>query len=81
MIGTGCFPGLGILKFVAIGDKPECRLKDWEDFMMFTRSYGELAGGKLFDGEHTGLIPDNFKMPLATARLLGRQMQPFLFQE
>ena len=39
-------------------------------------NYGEIAGEELFESvEHEDLIKENFELPLASARLLGRQIK------
>jgi len=70
-------PGLCIMKLIAFGEKPE-RLKDWEDLLFILRNYHEIAGAELFEGKHDDLITDELDFPVASARLLGRNMQSIL---
>lgn len=68
--------GLCILKLIAFYEKPDQRAKDLEDFYFILENYGQIAGDQLFDRvEHEDLITDEFELPVASARLLGRQLK------
>jgi predicted nucleotidyltransferase len=68
-------PGLCVLKLIAFHEKPE-RTKDIEDFYFLLENYGEMAGEQLFkDTDHEDLIQDDFQLPIASARMLGRQIK------
>jgi len=68
-------PGLCVLKLIAFYEKPDRRAKDLEDFYFLLENYGEIAGSQLFESvEHEDLIKDDFELTLASARLLGRQI-------
>jgi len=71
-------PGLCIMKLVAFDEKPDIRAKDWDDFIFLLNNYSEIAGNELFEGYHDDLIKNNFEMPVASARLLGRNMKSIL---
>lgn len=69
-------PGLCVLKLIAFHEKSDSRAKDLEDFYFLLENYGEIAGHLLFEGvEHDDLIEDDFDLPIASARLLGRQIK------
>lgn len=70
--------GLCILKLIAWNDKPEFRAKDWEDFLFILTHYHEIAGEQLFEGNYDDLFDDDFELPIASARMLGRHMAPVL---
>ncbi len=72
-------PGLCVLKLIAFHEKPDRRAKDLEDFYFLLENYGEIAGHQLFEGvEHDDLIRDDFELPIASARLLGRQIKKII---
>ena len=71
-------PGLCIMKLVAFDEKPGSRAKDWDDFIFLLINYSEIAGNELFEGYHDDLIENDFEMPVASARLLGRNMKSIL---
>lgn len=69
-------PGLCVLKLIAFQEKPDKRGKDLEDFYFILENYGEIAGSQLYEGaEHEDLIRDDFQLPIASARMLGRQIK------
>ena len=69
-------PGLCVLKLIAFLEKPDRRAKDLQDFYFLLENYGEIAGDQLFEGaDYEDLIKDNFDFPIASARLLGRQIK------
>lgn len=67
--------GLCILKLVAFDEKPDLRAKDFEDFLFVVSNYHAIAGDELYSGEYDDLFNDSFELPLASARMLGRQMK------
>ncbi len=71
-------PGLCVLKLIAWNERPDRRAKDWEDFIFILTNYHEIAGEQLFEGRHDDLFDDNFELPIASARLLGRNMAGIL---
>lgn len=71
-------PGLCILKLIAYNEKPEWRMKDWQDFLIIMSSYDEIAGEKLFEGDYDDLIDGDFEYNIASARMLGRHMAVIL---
>lgn len=71
-------PGLCIMKLIAWNERPDRRAKDWEDFLFILTNYHEIAGEQLFEGNHDDLFDDNFELPIAAARMLGRNMRSVL---
>lgn len=67
-------PGLCIMKLIAFDEKPDRRAKDLDDFLFVLKSYGEIAGEELFEGNYDDLIRGDFEMPVAAARMLGRHV-------
>jgi predicted nucleotidyltransferase len=67
-------PGLCIMKLIAFDEKPDRRVKDLDDFLFVLKNYGEIAGEQLFEGNYDDLIRENFEMPIAAARMLGRHI-------
>ena len=70
-------PGLCILKLIAHDEKPE-RVKDWQDVLMILHNYSEIAGAQLYEGFYDDLIAGDFEFKVASARMLGRNMQEIL---
>ena len=70
-------PGLCIMKLIAFNERPD-RTKDMDDFLLILFNYHEIAGEQLFEGYHDDLIENDFELPVASARLLGRHMQSIL---
>lgn len=71
-------PGLCILKLIAFDEKPDQRAKDYDDYLYLVQRYYEIGGAEVFSVEHEDLITDDFDYTIASARLLGRQMQQVL---
>ena len=71
-------PGLCIMKLIAWNEKPDQRAKDWDDFLFILNNYHLIAGEQLFEGNYDDLIKDNYELPIASARMLGRHMAPVL---
>jgi predicted nucleotidyltransferase len=70
--------GLCIMKLIAFNENPGHRSKDFEDFTLVMKNYGEIAGEELFSGLYGDLIQEDFDFPIAGARMLGRTMQIIL---
>jgi len=70
-------PGLCIMKLIAFDERPD-RSKDMDDFLLILSNYHEISGEQLFEGYHDDLIENDFELPVASARLLGRHMQSIL---
>ncbi|MDE3213825.1 MAG: hypothetical protein KGM98_11380, partial [Bacteroidota bacterium] len=70
-------PGLCILKLIAYNEHTG-RLKDWNDFSLILSNYFNIAGEQLFEGNHLDLLENDIELPVASARMLGRQMQTIL---
>jgi len=71
-------PGLCIMKLVAFNEKPDRRAKDMDDFLFILENYGEIAGEQLFNGANEDLIENDFELPIAAARMLGRHIAPIV---
>jgi predicted nucleotidyltransferase len=71
-------PGLCIMKLIAFDEKPDQRAKDFEDFNLVMKNYGEIAGEELFSNTYEDLIQADFELSTAAARMLGRNMQTIL---
>jgi predicted nucleotidyltransferase len=71
-------PGLCILKLIAFDEKPDWRFKDFEDYSLMMRNYGEIASEELFSGPYEDLVQGDFEISIAGARMLGRNMQTIL---
>jgi predicted nucleotidyltransferase len=68
--------GLCVLKLIAFSEKPDSRAKDLQDFYFLLENYGEIAGDQLFaDVEYDDLVGDDFEFPIASAKMLGRQIK------
>ena len=70
-------PGLCIMKLLAFNERPD-RTKDMDDFLLILFNYHKIAGEQLFEDHHDDLIENDFELPVASARLLGRHMQSIL---
>lgn len=70
-------PGLCIMKLIAFSERPD-RTKDIDDFLLILFNYHKIAGEHLFEDHHDDLIENDFELPAASARLLGRHMQSIL---
>ena len=71
-------PGLCIMKLIAWNEKTDHRAKDWDDFLFILNNYHVIAGEQLFEGNYNDLIKDNYELPIASARMLGRHMTTIL---
>lgn len=71
-------PGLCILKLIAFGERPDQRQKDWDDFVLVLTNYGEIAGEQLYEGKYDDLITGDFDFTVASARMMGRHLQPIV---
>ena len=70
--------GLCIMKLIAYDEKSDWRAKDFDDFELVMKNYGEIAGEALYSRAFEDLIKADFELPVAAARMLGRQMQTTL---
>lgn len=72
--------GLCVMKLIAYNEKPGSRAKDMDDFYFIVKNYHEIVGEKLFDGNYDDLLEGDFEMRIASARMLGRHMNPILIK-
>lgn len=70
--------GLCLMKLIAYDEKPDQRAKDMDDYLLLLKNYHQIAGEELFDGNYDDLFEDDFEMQIASARMLGRHMNPIL---
>jgi predicted nucleotidyltransferase len=71
-------PGLCIMKLISGHEKSDRYLKDLGDFYYILLNYFTIAGEELYDTYHDDLIDENFEPSIASARMLGRQMNQIL---
>lgn len=70
--------GIVLLKLIAYDDRPEHRQKDILDISMILQHYFDIIVDEI-NANHNDLFDDNgFDMPLAAARVMGRQIAPIV---
>lgn len=68
--------GIVLLKLIAYDDRPEMRSKDIQDIGTILNNYFTLENEMILD-KHIDLIADAQNWELVSARVIGREMQPY----